>query len=350
LIRAAWLLAAFTIVAGCAHARDEERAPTDAVLYTIGLSTDPYGQSEPRGFGVAHGLLSASLEKTEVRDPRLGGFGGADWIDRGRIVVPRNAPPMRSPLLFRYREGGLHRIGEASLPAGSLLAWSVDRSRAAWEPPKPCRPKQRSLYDCYRSSGEIFVGRSDGAHERKVGLGHLMGWTADGRLAFFRSYQRATPEALDLRTRKTGRVLPGWKGGLPIWSFNRRYAAGTDNGLRVLRADGTILQTITSRFTISMFAWSPTADRLAYTTSGFPDPHELFVLDSPTAKPRLLYATGADHFDWVTWSPDGKWLLLDEEHHDRWLLLRADRSRTRRPLPRLGGRPLWCCPVNAWTQ
>ncbi|MGH2922060.1 MAG: TolB family protein, partial [Gaiellaceae bacterium] len=206
------------------------------------------------------------------------------------------------------------------------------------------------LYDCYRGSGGIFVGRSDGARGRRVGHGHLMGWTADGRIAFFRSYRHATPRALDPRTRNVGPILPGWRGGLPIWSADGRYVAGTYNGLRILHPDGKVLRTIRSPIGISMFVWSPVGHRLAWTTSGAPDPHQLFVLDNPTAKPRLLYATGADHFDWVTWSPDGKWLLLDEEHHDRWLLLRVDQPGERRILARLGGRPLWCCPANAWTQ
>jgi hypothetical protein len=349
-MRAAWALASLLVVFGCSNDEQQKPKAEGAVLYTIGLSTDPYGTSEPRGFGVARGLLAGSLTKVEVRETSLGGFGGATWIDGTRIVVPRNAPPLRRPLFVRYRDGRLDRVGELDISPGSTLAWSVDRRRLAFEPPVACKPQQRALYDCYRSSGELFVARSDGTGRRRATDGHLMGWTPDGRLAFFRSYQRAIPEALDLRTGRTGPVLPRWKGGLPVWSSDRRYAAGTYNALRVLREDGTVLQTIESRFTISMFTWSPAANRLAYTTSGFPDPHELFVLDSPTAKPRLLYKTGADHFDWVTWSPDGKWLLLDEEHHDRWLLVRADGARERRVLPRLGGRPLWCCPMSPWTQ
>jgi hypothetical protein len=348
-IRAA-LLTALLIVAGCSDGPREASPVSDAVLYTIGLSTDPYGHSEPRGFGVARGLVDGPLKKVEVRDPDLGAFFGANWIDGTRIVVPRKGPPLRQPLLFRYRDDGLERIGATAIPGGSTYAWSTDRSQVAFEPPIPCRLGQRSLYDCYRSSGRMFVAASDGRRRRQVGRGHVMGWTSDGRLVFFRSYRRATPEALNLESRQTGPVLRGWRGGLPIWSADRRYAAGTYNGLRILRADGAVAQTIRSPFTISMFTWSPTENRLAYTTSGFPDPHELFVLDSPTAEPRLLYKTGADHFDWVTWSPDGTWLLLDEEHHDRWLLLRADGSGKPRSLPRLGGRPIWCCPASPWAQ
>jgi WD40 repeat protein len=346
----ALLLAAVLFVVGCSDGVREEKPVSDAVLYTIGLSTDPYGQSDPRGFGVARGLVEGKLRKVEIHDADLGAFNGANWVDRGQIVVPRKGPPLYSPLLFRYTDGRLERIGATAIPGGSAPAWSTDGSRVAFEPPRACRPEQRSLYACYRASGEMFVARSDGSRRRRVGRGHVMGWTPDGRLAFFRSYQRATPEALDIESGQTDSVLPGWRGGLPVWSPDRRYAAGTFHRLRIVRADGAVVQTIRSRFTISMFTWSPTANRLAYTTSGFPDPHELFVVDSPPAKPRLLYKTGDDHFAWVTWSPDGKWLLLDEEHHARWLLIRVDRPSERRVLPRLGGRPLWCCPTSPWTQ
>ena len=62
----------------------------------------------------------------------------------------------------------------------------------------------------------------------------------------------------------------------------------------------------------------------------------------------------AEHFDWITWPPDDRWMLVDNEHHGEWELLRLTGHRptallggasvpTRR-LPRLGGMPLWCCP------
>lgn len=95
-------------------------------------------------------------------------------------------------------------------------------------------------------------------------------------------------------------------------------------------------------------------------TSGFPNPHELFVIDAATAKPRKLLGTSNRHFDWVTWSPDGRFLLLDDATFGfdpnlpnrrptgLWRLLDVDGGGTFRTIPRLGGRPLWCCPVNSY--
>jgi WD40-like Beta Propeller Repeat len=346
--RAGAALLALLILAGCADEPSGKRRQTDAVLYTMGLSTDPYGESAPQGFGIATGVKDGRLKKVEVRAPGLGGFGGAEWLDLSTVVVPRPAPPLRRPLIYRY-DDVLKRQGDAPIPGGANYDWSPVAKQFAYEPVMPCKPKQRSTYACYRAKGQLFTVAADGSSRRRFTRGHLMGWTGDGRIAFFRSYQRATPYAYDLKTRKTGPILPGWKVDLPVWSPDRRYAAAlTGGGVLVSRSDGRPVQTIRSKLMLSMIAWSPRGRRLAYTTSGFPDPHQLFVLDSPTAKPRLLYATGGMHFDWITWSPDGQWLLLDEEHHDRWLLLRTDRSGARRILPRLGGRPLWCCPVNSF--
>jgi hypothetical protein len=320
----------------------------DAVLYTIGFSTDPYGHSKPGGFGVVTGLRRGSFEKVEVHERRLGGFAGAEWLNPDLIVVPGPWPPLRRPRLYRY-DGELERGGSAPIPGGAGYAWSARLGLFAYEPAIPCRPKQRSLFACYRASGELFVARADGTEKRKVTAGHLMGWTTDGRIGFFKSYQRATPRAIDLGGGETGPVLPGWKSELPIWSPDGRFAAAvTGAGVVIADANGRVVQTIRSRLVISMIAWAPVGRRLAFTTSGFPDPHQLFLVDRPSASPRLLFVADSWHFDWITWSPDGTRILLDDENRDRWLLFRADRSGRRRALPRLGGRPLWCCPVNSF--
>jgi hypothetical protein len=323
---------------------------TDAVLYTVGLSTDPYGQSDPQGFGVATGVLNDELHKVEIRRRGLGGFGGAEWLDSRSIVVARPAPPLRRPLIYHYDQE-LEKEGDAPVPGGANYDWSPQQHLFAYEPIRACSRGQRSTFACYRGTGQLYVVGRHGSGLRRVRRGHLMGWTADGRVAFFPSLQRATMRALDVETGRIGPILAGWKPALPLpaWSPDRRYVATVaEPGVLVARADGRVVQEISSKLVISMLAWSPVANRLAFTTSGFPDPHQLFVVDRPGNKPRLLYATGEMHFDWVTWSPDGRWLLLDEEHMNRWLLLRTDRSGGRRSLPRLGGRPLWCCPTNAY--
>jgi hypothetical protein len=48
----------------------------------------------------------------------------------------------------------------------------------------------------------------------------------------------------------------------------------------------------------------------------------------------------------VTWSPDGGWLLVDNEPFDMWTGLGVAAAK-RIELPRPGGRALWCCPQHA---
>ena len=102
---------------------------------------------------------------------------------------------------------------------------------------------------------------------------------------------------------------------------------------------------------ISMLAWSPAGRQLAYTTSGFPSPHQVLLLRTPDAAPRAILAQVA-HFDWITWSPDARWLLVDDPATNSWNLLRLPRQKSQpvtiRRTPRLGGSPVWCCPENPY--
>lgn len=326
--------------------------PEDAVLYSIGISTNPYGSSNPRGFGVATGIAAGKLQRTEVRGRRYGSFGGADWLDRGRILVGRHAPPLRSPAIFTYRDGRLRRAGVAPFPGGSNYAWSPDWARVAYEPPAPCRPHQRGLFRCYKGSGRILV-----AGRGQVAKGVFGGWTADGRLAYYpsrRAWAHGDATVIDLRTGVRSQKRRYWADRQPIRSADGRFLA-TLRGVkertqvRILRADGRLVQTMTTHYILSMLAWSTRGHLLAFTTSGFPAPHQLFVVD-PGHATRKVFATGAKHFDWITWSPDGRFILLDGDAYGGWHVFAARSGREVRVLPRLGGRPQWCCPVNSFRR
>ncbi len=347
-----------------------EPASRGAILYTIGLSTDPYVYSAPGGFGVVTGFGTNQQRKAETRSDDLGYFGGADWIDDGWIVVARDAPPFRRQLIFRFEAGRLERVSPSPVPPlEPAQAWSPDGRLVASEPIEPCKKTQAKISSCYRGSASIFVERADGSDRRKVTAGHFDGWTADGRLLVTDPSWNASYRALDTETGAVSfpippdRVatlarVPAARVGPARWSADGRYiAAHVDvawpktrkirSAVVLAHADGRPIRFVTSRYIISMFAWSTIGHRLAYTTSGFPDPHELFVVDEPTAKAKRLFATER-HFDWVTWSPDSRWIVLDDEHKDLWWLLPTSGARKFRALPRLGGRPLWCCPVNSY--
>lgn len=353
-----------------ASAMSTARQRTGAVLYTVGVSTDPYGRSSPGGFGVVVNLGTAGERKLEVRSRELG-FFRVGWIGERRILVPREAPPFRPPLIFRLENGRLVREGSSPLPPlHARQEWSPDGQRIASQRIEPCEPNQRPRWKCYGQADEIYLQRADGTERRKIGTGHFDSWTPDGRLLVVVGPRGALYyyTALDVFTGKRSLPLSPERVaaaarltrvslGPPRWSADGRYLAAMVAGkwpkranvstaVVLAHADGRPIRVITSPYLISMFAWSPRGHRLAWTTSGFPDPHELFVLDDPGAMPRRLFATGARHFDWITWSPDGRRLLLDDEHAGRWRLLPVDGGG--KTLPRLGGRPLWCCPVSAY--
>jgi Tol biopolymer transport system component len=346
--------------------RPSEREPS-VVLYTVGASSDPYGHNAPQGVGVA-AIEGEEVAKIEVRDPALGGHGGARWIADDLVLV-ESTRALRRPTVFRYPGGRLEREGPVPFSRlDALLAWSPDGRIVAARPIVRCEAGT-SLMRCYRLGASIFVTQADGSGRRRVAreapqIGGAPGWTPDGRLTF---HEPGTGDlvALDLESRERETILAperierfvGARSvtlGPHAFSPDGRHLAAffaarwprgssTVGAFVVARADGSPVRVYRSRFTISMLAWSPVDDRLAYTTSGFPDPHELIVVDRPGGEGRRLFVT-ARHFDWVTWSPDGRRLLLDDEHAARWRLVDTEGQEPAGAIPRLGGRPLWCCP------
>jgi len=363
LFRAGIAVAAFAL-AGCSGSSTQDKSPPQqgagavpkggAVLYTIGVSTDPYGDDRPNGFGVATGLVGAPLKKVEVRGREYGLFSGAEWLDRGRILVHRNAPPLRRPAIFRFAPGRLEPSGLAPFRSGTAYRWSPDRKLLALEPPAPCSPRQQSLFRCYRGGGRIFLASGDGSHRRLVATGTSPAWTPDGRLVFYRTrrdWARGRAVVLDVPSGKKVLRSRYWVEETPLASADGHYFADRRGAKKrtlivVTRANGGVVARFSTPYIVSMFAWSPRGNLLAYTTSGFPDPHELFLVDPSAGTQRRLLATGARHFDWITWSSDGRWLLLDGDETGGWRIFSASTGKPVRLLPRLGGRPLWCCPVN----
>jgi hypothetical protein len=340
---------------------------TDAVLYTKGATTDPYGTSRPGGFGIVIAPATSRQRIVQVTDPELGWYSGAVWLGGHRIVVPRNTPPFRPPLIYRLTSGRLRFVGPAPVPRLELQpVWSPDQRLIATEPIVAC-DKRQPITKCYQGSARILVRRADGSQPRRVATGHFNGWTPDGRLLVTNRSATSSYEAVDVDSGRrsqpiSSRGLASSVGRKPVligparWSGDGRYLAAMIRApwknqdtihaaFVIARVDGRSVQVVRSPYVISMFAWSPRGHRLAYTTSGFPSPHQLFLIDTPAARPVQVFAT-RHHFDWITWSPDARRLLLDDKLTNRWRLFAVRGRAELRAISRPGGRPLWCCPVN----
>lgn len=331
------------------------------ILYGIGVSTNPYAyDAVAAGVGVATATPSGHLATAEVHGSGWG--GNARWLRPGRVLVerPAHAGPPAGWLVYRYAQGRLVLAGRFPLPS-PVGNWDIspDGSLVAFEPVR--RAKNLGLV----STDRIMVQRADGSARRQVATGTLAGWTSAGRLLYWPGPTPAnagTLLALDLATGTRTPLISGARVAAlarrrsasllgPVFAADRRFlaarasiAGGAGEAIMLARADGTPIRLLTSPYHISMFAWSPAGHRLAYTTSGSPVPHQLLVVDRPTARPRLVFEQGS-HFDWVTWSPDGRWLLVDNEAFGAWMVLGAATAK-HIELPRLGGRPLWCCPQS----
>jgi len=360
-----------------------DRHASSWVAFNIGESTDPYGDSRLEGFGVATGLTYGRLLNVQDRVRQL---AVSQWVGFNRLIVFDRT----HTLIFGVAGGRLTRLGSAPFPRpeAAAAAWSPDGKWIATQPSirVSCGSGAVAGGVCTTPGPTIYVARADGSDRRRVARGQLSGWISDGKLLLFdghnAEFNAGSFVTLDLRSRRQRTAISSAavaayaharnaELGQLAYSADGRYLAalavlqglsrrrnlplGAERAIVIAQADGAIVKLITRTDIISMFAWSAHGHQLAYTTSGFPVPHELYVLRSPQGKPwRVL--SQIDHFDWVTWSPDDRWLLIDNQHLRAWELLRltghrqargfAGASVPTRRLQRLGGAPLWCCPQD----
>lgn len=356
------------------------RQPVGGVAFIIGASTDPYGDSRPMGFGVLSGVLSHHSRVADIHMPS----GPLDlaWLGTGRLVVSRSTPDQdSSATLYAFAGNRLAPLGDSPLRAGAATgAWSPNSALIATQPPVrvSCGSGAVAGSVCTAPRDTIFVEHVDGSDRHAVGRGWLRAWASNNRIAVFRGgntqFSKGSVLTLDLRSDAEHKILTSQQVGAYMhvshaqlgdlaYSADGRYLAVLASfpgnggvGIRAIvitHANGKIVRVITSTDIISMLAWSPHGHLLAYTTSGFPAPHELYILTSPRAQKWRVLSQSA-HFDWVTWSPDDRWLLIDNQRLHTWDLLRltghkqagmlAGAAVPMRRLPRLGGEPQWCCP------
>lgn len=239
---------------------------------------------------------------------RLGAYAGASWSPRGiHVVVTRGhqlvalrassgqvrwikARPGRvngarwstSPgHRVAYLEGRDVRVIVGNGTRDRLLARSARSVAPAW------RPGRGHVLAYVASSGRILVRNADSGallwRSRRLGSPRGLLWSSDGS------------RLLTVRARGFDVFDPG----------GRRIATMNVSG-RVVAA-----------------AFAPRGHRFAFTRTML-GRSEVALLDAdqPRERARSIFA-GAGLFSDLTWSPDGRWLLVGWRSADQWLFIRS---------------------------
>jgi hypothetical protein len=349
----------------------------DVVFFGVGASTNPDVGSAGSGIAVAEGLLTGH-PTVVARNDRWVAAPDGQWLAGMRLLANRKTTAgfTGSDDIVELRGNRFERVAALSEPFS--LTWlsivSPDgRLVAATE------GFHAGANGLLRQGRLTAVSSLTGQNKRTLRLGGpLLGWVGAERLAFLRHNRL---EILDLRGDAPTRVVSlaqlardsgARRASIPP-SVSAQWLAGSADGTLVavpleltyagphpLRRGGVValvrisdhaVRLIRSPLHISMFAFAPRGDRYAYTTSGFPDPHELWVGSGIKQPAKRIYFTPYQHFDWITWSPDARWLLVDDQLNGPmplWRVIPSDARGKPRTLPRLGGHPLWCCPAQAF--
>ena len=311
------------------------------ILYWPGSATGSFG----RGIGI----VEADGRQLTFSTPR-GTFAYWNPGPSADILTIDGKSRLPEATSYRIEESGLEEADSWRLESGLFAVFSSD---GRWIAEPAFNSRGRMKEDVIR-----LVDRSTGeASSYRVGLTPLA-WAPDGRLitipwgggdsmlwnpltgrttAFV---QRSRPELGEVIWSPDGSRFAAdvWYGehdsrsGIAIGTMRGELVAVSRHGRRFVRTP----------------TWSPDSRRIAFIVRGLGrDGHrdsELITYDLATERTTVV-ARGVSDASWASWSPDGRWLLLDDWTRNRWLFVAADGSE-RIGYPRLGHFPRWCCPSS----
>jgi hypothetical protein len=241
----------------------------------------------------------------------LGAYRESSWSPRGLYVAATSEHELAAIDPLGEVRWALARGGPVRGPA-----WAPDGYRVA-----------------YLNGGEIRLVAGDGSGDRLLDMGVAPiapSWQWGGERVL--SYVTRGGRVRTLQT-DTGRVL--FEARVPPGTISLAWSA---NGERLLIVGRRWIEALDRRggrawaveapagTDIGAAAIAPGGDRAATVLVSASGGHSRLAMLGPGGDGRVLFA-GLGRFDGVTYSPDGRWLLLAWRSADEWLFLNPDRPR-----------------------
>jgi hypothetical protein len=268
---------------------------------------------------------------------RLGGYADAMWSPHGLYVVATTPTEL------------------VALQIGHGVRWSLPRRNASWPRWEGTVTDTRIAY---MTPGGLRVVAGDGTGDHLLDryAGQLPPAWDPARAHTLAYYSGGS---IVLRRVDDGTVV--WRAPVTItpaslaWSSDGRVLAVVSPGrIDVLRADGTVLRTISPEGgTFRDATFRPHTHELALSIRRATSSEVGLVRADRAGPPRVLFA-GPGTFGDIVWAPNGSWLLVDWPTANQWLFLRGRRVRAVSNIDQQFPRPdrlgpmlqlddRWCC-------
>jgi hypothetical protein len=267
----------------------------------------------------------------------LPGYREASWSPRGLYIAALHGHELRA----LESDGGKH--------------WSI--GRPGMELPRWSKAGGGDERVAYISRGSLRVVGGDGRADRLIADSVARvapAWKpATHVVAFFDAAGRV--RAMDVNSRRLlwTRDVFGGRPALLAWSDDgRRLIGATQSELATFDASGKPLMITGLGGHPVAAAFAPRSHRFALLRRFNLDRRSgVEVVQSDNLGRRKRLFAGAGEFGGLSWSPNGRWIILDWDSADQWLLIRSaavrrviaisNISRNFGPQASLAG---WCCP------